>query len=197
MADAKPLKTNVLGTIPPEADGVFALADGRYSRYWMGQWRQPSEDLARAAATEALDGFPSPQFRIKASHRWSEIEAAPEAAVLPALGMDELRAILAAQDESCDPDRVGFYPDLEALAEKVRSSKIWSQGEVFVWAGSNDEFVVMKQIAPSSCEMLTLTQDGYKDVLTASSFDQEELVATLQRYLDEAGPALEADSPAP
>ncbi len=189
----KPLKTNVLGTTPPDSDGVYVLADGRYSRYWMGQWRSPSDDPALAAATETPDGFSSPQFRIKAAHRWSEIDASQEAAMTQTLEIDELRAILAAQDENCDPDCVSFYPDLEALAAKVRSSKRWSQGEVFVWAGSKDEYVIMKQIAPSSCEMLTLTQNGYKDVLTASSFDQVELVATLKRYLNETGTALESE----
>lgn len=194
MADAKTLKTNVLGTIPPDVDGVYALADGRYSRYFGGQWRMPSTDLQRAAATVALDGFPSPKFRIKATHRWSEIEAAPEAVQAHPLSMDELSAILAAEDEDCDPAHVGFYPDLESLAEKVRSSEIWSQGEVFVWAASKDEFVVMKQIAPSSCEMLTLTQDGYKDILTAYRFEQDELLGTLRRYLEDSPGAVADDA---
>lgn len=197
MTDAKTRKTNVLGTIPPDADGVYVLADGRYSRYSGGQWRMPSTDLQHAAATVALDGFPSPKFRIKATHRWSEIEAAPEATSCYPLSMDDLSAILSAEDEAFDPDRVGFYPDLESLAEKVRSSEVWSQGEVFVWAASKDEFVVMKQIAPSSCEMLTLTQDGYKDVLTAYRFEQDELLDTLRRFLGK-DPAPEAlDDPAP
>ena len=194
--NAKTLKTNILGTTPPDVDGVYVLADGRYSRYFGGQWRMPSDDLQRAAVTEALDGFPSPQFRIKAAHRWSEIETVPEIVQSHPLSMDDLSAILALEDEVCDPAHVGFYPDLESLADKVRSAKNWSQGEIFVWAASKDEFVVMKQIAPSSCEMLTLTQDGYKDVLTAYRFEQDELLDTLRSYLKEAEPEAQ-DSPVP
>ncbi len=97
--------------------------------------------------------------------------------------LDQLQSILRAEDETCYPENVAFYPDLRALAEKVRSQKNWAQGQVFVFAESADRFVVMKQVAPSSCEMLTITQNGFHDVLTAYRFDQDELVRQLEGYL--------------
>jgi hypothetical protein len=92
-------------------------------------------------------------------------------------------ALLAEQEESCNPDKIGYYTDIQSLAEKVRSSKNWSQGEVFVCAQSDQRFIVMKQIAPSSCEMLTISNSGFQDVLTAYRFELEELVATLDGYM--------------
>lgn len=113
------------------------------------------------------------------------------------LSIEAVTEILASQDESCNPGQVGFYPDLEALAAKVRSSKNWSQGEVFVYAESEAEYVVMKQVAPSSCEMLTITHDGYKDVLTAYRYEQEELVDQLRSYMAGNEHALDDDCPWP
>lgn len=96
------------------------------------------------------------------------------------LSYERVAAILAEHDEEVSFGNVAFYPSLEALAGKTRGSKNWSQGEVFVYAGSEESFVVMKQIAPASCEMLTITQAGFFDVLTASAFELNALVAELQ-----------------
>lgn len=118
-----------------------------------------------------------------------------EAKVQP-LSYERVAAILAEHDEEVSFGHVAFYPSLEALAEKTRGSKNWSQGEVFVFAESPDRFVVMKQIAPSSCEMLTITQAGYHDVLTAYRFELEDLVETLQAA--QAGrPVPAGDAPSP
>ena len=101
----------------------------------------------------------------------------------PVLSLDKVREILAEQEEVCHPEKIGYYPDIRSLAEKVRSSKIWSQGEVFVYADNNQRFIVMKQIAPSSCEMLTISNTGFQDVLTAYRFELEELIETLNGYM--------------
>lgn len=100
------------------------------------------------------------------------------------LPIEIVRNALLACDEQCDPSRVCYYPDIETMVAQQRQSKHWSQGEIFVFSRSKDHFIVAKQIAPSSCEFLFLTHDGYKDVLTAYRYEQDELVAILQGYLD-------------
>jgi hypothetical protein len=109
------------------------------------------------------------------------------------LSENKIRDILANEDEGFNPAKTGYYASVDELAEKVRGTKNWSQGEVFVFAESEDKFVVMKQIAPSSCEMLTITQDGYKDVLTAYRFEQDELVAMVKGFMGD-GPSLKDES---
>lgn len=96
-------------------------------------------------------------------------------------------AVLASHNESCNIEQVSFYPTLEALVDTVRSSNCWAEGEVFVWAPGDTRYIIMKQVAPSSCEMLTISPTGINDVLTAYRFTSEELVAELRRYLDSAG----------
>lgn len=102
------------------------------------------------------------------------------------LSEEVIKRVLSAQGEDVDLHRVCHYPTLEALAQQVRSSENWRQGEVFCCALDADQYVVMKQIAPSSCEMLTITQNGFHDVLTAYRFAQDELVSLLKTYV---GPA--------
>ena len=98
---------------------------------------------------------------------------------------NEVAAILASQDEAC-PNTIGYYPNIEALAKTVGGQKSWAMGEVFVYAESRERYLVLKQIAPSSCEMLTITANGPQDVLTAYRFPQDELVSCLRAYLDQA-----------
>ena len=116
-------------------------------------------------------------------HVHHRIRLPPEANPHWPMRLERLQAILAGENETCDPSHVGFYPDLNSLAEKVCGQKNWSQGEVFVFAESADRFVVMKQVAPASCEMLTITQNGFHDVLTAYRFEQDELVQQLTGYM--------------
>ena len=59
------------GTHPPDQDGVYLLADGRFARFWLGQWRKPHTTSEAALSEERLDAFPSPQFRIAQHHRWT------------------------------------------------------------------------------------------------------------------------------
>ena len=101
-----------------------------------------------------------------------------------ALSLDAIRSLLAAHDEGMNPEKVCYYTDIRALAEKVSGSKCWSQGEVFVFCESEERFVVMKQIAPSSCEMLTITNKGFQDVLTAYRYQLDDLVTALLGYMD-------------
>ena len=92
--------------------------------------------------------------------------------------------ILATHDEGCSEHKIGHYGTLAELAEKVRASKNWAIGEVFACALENERFVIMKQIAPASCEMMTITQNGFHDVLTAYRFGQQELVDQLVAYVE-------------
>lgn len=103
------------------------------------------------------------------------------------LPLQQIREVLAKQGESFDESHVGHYASIDELAEKVRSQKNWSMGEVFSCAIDQDRFLIMKQIAPASCEMLTISQNGYHDVLTAYRFDQAELVAQLSGYAGVSG----------
>jgi hypothetical protein len=97
--------------------------------------------------------------------------------------VDQVAAILAFHQETCHREQVSYYPSLEALAAQVRSSRCWAEGEVFVWAPTGAEFIIMKQVAPSSCELMTITASGFKDVLTGHAFETAELVAQLRSYL--------------
>lgn len=101
-----------------------------------------------------------------------------------ALPRGAVAELLSKHDELCCHEKIGYYPSIRALAQKVRSSKIWSQGEVFVYADSAQKFIVMKQIAPSSCEMLTISNAGFQDVLTAYRFEQDELETMLNGYIE-------------
>lgn len=106
---------------------------------------------------------------------------APGDIVLP---RHQISALLAAQDQNINPDSVCYYNSVEELAAKTASSKNWSAGEVFVYAPSPERYLVMCQIAPASCEMMTLSHNGFHDVLTAYRFSQPDLVATLNKYLN-------------
>lgn len=76
-------RSSFKGTRAPDADGVYALSDGRFSRFFGGQWRAPNSDIAKAGNETRLDAFPSPQFRIKDHHRWSVVEGNVNKAVDP------------------------------------------------------------------------------------------------------------------
>lgn len=97
---------------------------------------------------------------------------------------NEVAAILASQDETC-PSTIGYYPSIEALAKTARGQKSWAMDEVFVYAASRKLYLVLKQIAPSSCEMLTITANGVQDVISAYHCSQEELVDCLQSFLEQ------------
>ena len=99
------------------------------------------------------------------------------------LSLDIVRSALFECDEPCNPEQVSFYPDIESMATRQRESKNWSQGEIFVFSRAENCFLIAKQIAPSSCEFLVVTHDGYQDVLTAYPFGKEELVAALKSYI--------------
>lgn len=101
----------------------------------------------------------------------------------PSLNASQIVAIMASHAEVVRTSQLGIYESLDALAEKVRSSRNWTQGETFACGLSDGRFVIMKQVAPASCEMLTFTQNGFHDVLTAYRFTQDELVQQLQQYI--------------
>lgn len=114
-----------------------------------------------------------------------------------ALPRDRVAAILAAQDEACSPSSVGYYPSVDALAQRAAGIRAWAMGEVFVWAQGPEDFVILKQVAPDSCEMLVLTQHGYHDVVSAHSLGAQDFARDLERYRSGWKPLEEPlDSPA-
>ncbi|MBK6616510.1 hypothetical protein [Ottowia sp.] len=92
-------------------------------------------------------------------------------------------------EEACSRESIGYYRSIDALAEKVRSSRNWTRGETFVWVSSPNEYLILTQIAPDSCEMLVVLPSGADDVLTAYRFSQEDLVQKLLCYLEVMGEA--------
>ncbi|ABO60382.1 hypothetical protein LA345_36530 (plasmid) [Burkholderia vietnamiensis] len=101
----------------------------------------------------------------------------------PRLAFARVREILASHGEAAAEHQVGHYSSLSTLAETVRSSKCWSEGEIFSCALDETRFVIMKQVAPASCEMVTVSHMGFHDVLTAYRYDQQELVDALNGYI--------------
>ncbi|MCA8050762.1 hypothetical protein [Burkholderia arboris] len=101
----------------------------------------------------------------------------------PRLAFARIREILASHGEAAAEHQVGHYPSLSKLAEAVRSSKCWSEGEIFSCALDETRFVIMKQVAPASCEMVTVSHMGFHDVLTAYRYEQQELVDALNGYI--------------
>jgi hypothetical protein len=109
-----------------------------------------------------------------------------------ALPRGKVAEILTAHGENCLLARVGYYPNIQSLSERVCGTKHWSFGEVFVCAESPNQFIVMKQIAPDSCEMLTVTNSGFLDVFTAYRYDPTELASLLQVGMGQPGGPAEA-----
>lgn len=120
-------------------------------------------------------------------------DVATSASATAPLDYARVAAILASHDERVGEHQVGYYPTLETLAEKVRSNRNWSKGEVFVCDLGNDQFVIMKQIASASCEMMTVSHNGYHEVLTAYRYGQHELVAALRGYAGVSAPTHASD----
>lgn len=108
------------------------------------------------------------------------------------LSRARVKEILAGQDESIDERRICYYPSVEALVMRASGTKNWSSGEVFVYAETPNHFLILCQIAPSSCEMMTLTHNGFHDVVTAYRVAPEELTAMFKGYM---GCSADANAP--
>ena len=99
------------------------------------------------------------------------------------LPLPAVAAILAEQDELLNESQACYYDSVEELVERASGQKNWTQGETFIFASSSTRYVVMKQIAPSSCEMLTLTNAGFLDVFTAYRYPPGDLKLVLERHM--------------
>ena len=112
----------------------------------------------------------------------------PEKETLPpgdiVLPRTEVVRLLAEQEEKVNPNNIGYYSSIEELAAKTSSSKNWSIGEVFVYAPAPDRYLIMCQVAPASCEMLTMSASGPHDVLTAYRYPRQQLVDTLHKFVN-------------
>lgn len=88
-------------------------------------------------------------------------------------------AVLANHGEYACPDRVGFYGSIVELVKTASSSKIWAMGEIFAHIPNprdpHSKFILLKQIAESSCEMAIYTHHGFHDVVTAHLIEIDEL----------------------
>lgn len=89
-----------------------------------------------------------------------------------------------AQDGTCSADGICYYPSIEALAMKARSSRNWQQGTTMVWAASATTYLILNQVAPDSCEFMVLTPGGFADVLSCQRYDQDELTQQLLTYVE-------------
>lgn len=94
--------------------------------------------------------------------------------------VERLRAL----GEPAHADRVCYYDTLDEMVGKARSSRHWSEGEIFAWAESPERYVVFRQVAPDSCEMFAITERGYLDTFTAYRFSSAELMARLGHPMD-------------
>ena len=99
------------------------------------------------------------------------------------LDQGKIRLVLEAVGETAYADKICYYETLDLLVEKIRSSKHCDQGEIFVYVKSADDYVVVKQVAPSSCEMMVVTKHGIWDVVTAYRFEQQELLAAITEQM--------------
>lgn len=102
------------------------------------------------------------------------------------LDLGKVRLVMEAVGENAYAEKIGYYESVGELVEKIRSSKHWDQGEIFVYAKSPDDYVIAKQVAPSSCEMMIVTKHGVWDVVTAYMFEQDELVQAVQQQMIQA-----------
>lgn len=90
-----------------------------------------------------------------------------------------------AQDGSCSANSVCYYPSMDALAMKARSSRHWECGTTMVWAASSSKYLILNQVAPDSCEFMVLAPHGFADVLTCCRYEQEELTQKLLGYVEQ------------
>ena len=88
------------------------------------------------------------------------------------------------REESCTPELVVYYPSIEALAMKARSSCHWERGTTMVWAASPKKYLILNQTAPAGCEFMVLTPRGFADVLTCHRYDQDELTQELLVFVE-------------
>lgn len=95
----------------------------------------------------------------------------------------EMMPRLAAHDLVADHSQVHRYPTVEALAEKAAGSRMWAMGETFAVC-EDERFVIVHQLAPSSCEMAIVSHNGWHDVVTAYRVGAQEFAKQLGQVLE-------------
>lgn len=182
---------------------AFRDANGRawkakLGSLWMsGNYSRHGVDANQAALLQQVRNQFGPEWL--AAYR-PEVASDTGEAVL---SRETVQNILGEHDIGVAGTAIQYYPTLEALVHTAASSRCWSLGETFVCAESPERFVIMCQVAPASCEMLTLTQNGFHDVLTAYRFAPDELAAQIRGYMDQPAaaptpePSCGASAPAP
>lgn len=81
MRGSESAKAKYRGTRAPEREGVYPLADGRYSRFLGGLWRAPHVEIQKAATETRVDAFASPMFRTKPHHWWLDTDVSGQECV--------------------------------------------------------------------------------------------------------------------
>lgn len=163
----------------------------------LGAWSEPVADLAgdvwrvtRSSSDQSAryyamrdEAFSDPDVRtncVHPAHRYMlRTEDIPEVRLKAMLPVKKVVDILQTFEETAAQEYISYYASLDALAGTVRGSKNWSMGQIFVCPLPDQRYVIMKQVAPASCEMMTITQNGFHDVLTAYRYEQAELVKVL------------------
>lgn len=113
----------------------------------------------------------------------------------PKMPIEHIQAALALAGATVNPDRVGHYASVASMVNLMCGSRCWSQGETFCHMANDHQWVVAQQIAPSSCEMMIITQNGFLDVVTAYRVDASALEHTILQHMNQAPGAVLAANP--
>ncbi len=153
------------------------------------------EDRASARIMDCITGIATAEEcderALHRSHVFNAVIKTPMLSVKFALVVAEaaaprvkVAALVRDREESCTPELVVYYPSIEALAMKARSSAHWERGTTMVWAASANKYLILNQTAPDSCEFMVLTPHGFADVLTCHRYDQDELTQQLLVFVE-------------
>lgn len=153
----------------------LAAFDTVHDTYWLVDRKEMEVEWPK------LD---TPAFVIDpAKHQQLEVVLGAAKTSKDYMPLDVINTIFADYGEIATERHTGYYPSIDALVEKVRGSKHWEMGECFVYASKPDRYLILLQIAESGCEMMVVTQNGFHDVLTASAFNQSELLKQVCAYM--------------
>jgi len=153
------------------------------------------EDRARAVIASCVTGIGTPEAcderALQYAQNFQAVIKTPMLSVRFALIVAETAvprakvvAKVNANEEPCSAASICYYPSIEALAMKARSSRHWERGTTMVWAASASKYLILTQIAPDSCDFMVLTPQGFADVLTCHRYDQDDLTMQLLVYVE-------------
>ena len=153
------------------------------------------EDRARAVILYCITGIGTPEAcDEKALHYVETFKAVLKTPLLSvkfaliaaegAMPRESVATMVKEQDGACNAQSVCYYPSIDALAMKARSSRHWERGTTMVWASSPTKYLILNQVAPDSCEFMVLTPRGFADVLSCHRYGQDDLTQQLLVYVE-------------